>query len=165
VITTRGVLTVLAFYAGLFVLIRVIKPRIDPEERKTALVLGGLWAGSVFVANILLAKADLMSPLPVVNNFMHTFLWIGGCLTLLYLGVRDRSSMLTQCIVFATLSLVVKYAEQMVFGTWEHPHFFHLFQGNPAYVLGWSLADGLYPPISLFGMRGVARFVPGLLLR
>jgi len=70
--------------------------------------------------------------------------------------------MLTQFIVFATFSLIVKYAEQLLFGTWDHPNFLGLLRGNTAYVLGWSLADGLYPVLTKYGLRLLARFVPGL---
>ncbi len=158
------VLILLAFYAALFVVIRTTGHRIKPEERKTFLVIGAVWAVSVFIANYLLYRAGYMSFLPWVNNFMHTFLWIGFCLTWLYLGVRHTEPMLLQFIIFATFSLVVKYAEQMLFGTWDHGHFFHVFQGNTAYVLGWSLADGLYPPLTFFGLRLLRRFVKGLVV-
>lgn len=164
-VTPIRVLGVLAFYAALLVIIRLVKPRIEPTEQRTALWIAGLWAVSVFIANYVLYRAGVMSFLPWIANFMHTFLWIGGCLCLLYLGVRDTQNMLTQMIVFATLSLIVKYAEQMLLGTWDHGDFFGVFQGNFAYVMGWSLADGLYPPLTLFGMRAVARVVPGLDVR
>jgi hypothetical protein len=163
-ITLLTVGAVLAFYGALFVLIRMIRPRIAHEERKTLYLVGGTWAVSVFVANYLLARADLMSFMPWTANFMHTFLWIGVCLSWLYLGVREDHSMAAQMLVFSVLSLVVKQLEHAVFGTWEHGHFFRVFQGNAAYVLGWSLADGLYPPITLFGLRLLGRFVPGLIV-
>ena len=164
-VTPLRVAGVLLIYAALLVIIRIIKPRIEAPELKTALWIGGLWAVSVFAANYLLHLAGFMSFLPWLNNFMHTFLWIGVCLTFLYLGVRDSQPMWVQIVAFATFSLIVKYAEQMLLGTWEHDHFFHVFKGNFAYVLGWSLADGLYPPITLFGMRAVAKVVPGLIVR
>jgi hypothetical protein len=161
-VTPGRVAALLAFYAGLFIIIRVIKPRIDPDERRTALVIGGTWAVSVFIANYVLYRVGLMSFLPWINNFMHTFLWIGICLTYLYLGVRERQSMVVQLILFATFSLIVKYAEQLLFGTWDHPNFLGIFRGNTAYVLGWSLADGLYPILTKYGLRLLARFIPGL---
>ena len=65
--------------------------------------------------------------------------------------------------MFATFSLIVKYAEQLLFGTWEHGHFFHVLRGNFAYVVGWSLADGLYPPLTFYGLRLISRWVPGLI--
>jgi len=163
-ITPVHVLGLLALYAGLFVIIRLIKPSIEPAERKTLLTVGGVWAVAVFIANYLLYRAGLMSFLPWLNNFMHTFLWIGVCLSLLYLGVREDQPMAVQFVVFATFSLVVKYAEQLLFGTWELNHFFHVFRGNFAYVLGWSLADGLYPPLTFYGLRLLGRLVPGLIV-
>jgi hypothetical protein len=157
-------LAVLLIYGGLFVIIRGFKPTIEPDERKTALAIGGTWAVTVFIGNYLLYRAGLMSFLPWVDNFMHTFLWIGGCLTVLYLGVRDDQPMIAQCIMFATFSLIVKYAERLLFGSWELDHFFHVFHGNVAYILGWSLADGLYPPITFYGLRLVERRVSGLIV-
>jgi hypothetical protein len=65
--------------------------------------------------------------------------------------------------VFGVLSLVVKYAEQKLFGTWEKDHFFFDdLSGNGTYVLGWSLADATYPILTLFGLRFASRFIPGL---
>ena len=163
-LTPARVLALLALYAALLVVIWLLKPGVETAERKTFLVVGGLWAATVFVGNYLLYLAGLMSFLPWLANFLHTFLWIGGCLTLLYLGVREEHSLVVQFVVFATFSLVVKYAERLLFGTWELDHFFHVFRGNFAYVLGWSLADGLYPPITLYGLRLLGRWVPGLVI-
>ena len=120
-----------------------------------------MWAVCVFPANYLLYKAGAMSFLPWVNNFMHSFLWIGFCLSWLYLGVRENQPIVLQIVLFTTFSLIVKYAEQKLFGTWDHDNFFGI-QGNGAYVMGWSLADGTYPVLTLFGLRLAARYIPGL---
>jgi hypothetical protein len=72
--------------------------------------------------------------------------------------------MLTQFTLFATFSLIVKYAERLLFGTWDQPSFLGIIPGNTAYILGWSLADGLYPPLTKYGLRLLARFVPGLVV-
>ncbi|MGC1851353.1 MAG: hypothetical protein WA687_02805 [Solirubrobacterales bacterium] len=162
-VTPLRVLAILLFYAALLTIIRLTKPRIEPEERRTFFAIGLAWAVPVFLANYGLYKAGLMSYLPWVTNFMHTFIWIGVCLTFLYLGVRASHSLLTQIIVFTTFSLIVKYAEQIVFGTWDLDHFFHVFDGNGAYVLGWSLADGMYPLLTLYGLRLASRWIPGLI--
>jgi hypothetical protein len=163
-ITPLRVLAVLGIYALLFVVIWLIRPRIERDEIPTALAIGGVWAVSVFIANYLLYRAGAMSYLPWVNNFLHTFIWIGICLTLLYLGVRETTPMWQQFLMFFAFSMVVKYAEQWLFGTWDHDNFFELFDGNTAYVLGWSLADGTYPILTLFGLRLGARWIPGLVL-
>jgi hypothetical protein len=161
VITPLRVLGVLAFYAALFVIIRLSRERIEPFERKTFVAIGIAWAVPVFIANYLLYKAGVMSFLPWVNNFMHSFLWIGLCLTWLYLGVRETQPMVLQVVLFTTFSLIVKYAEQKLFGTWDLDNFFGI-DGNGAYVMGWSLADGTYPVLTLFGLRLAARLIPGL---
>ena len=156
------ILGLLLLYAALFVIFRITKPALSADERRIYGLLYLGWAAPVFVANYLLSLVDLESPMPWYVNFMHTFVWIGFGLTFLYLGVRRRQPMWVQFVMFATFSLVVKYAEQLLFGTWEHPHFFHVFKGNVCYVLGWSLADGLYPPLTLYALRLLRRFIPGL---
>jgi len=161
-VTAPRVLVILTFYAALLMVIRLVKPRIDASERRTAFAIGLGWAVPLFVANYLLYKAGLMSYLPWVTNFMHTFVWIGVCLTFLYLGVRDAQPLAAQLMVFATFSLIVKYAEQLAFGTWNLEHFLHVFDGNFAYVLGWSLADGTYPIITLLALRLAAGRIPRL---
>src|ERR1044071_10238665 len=101
-VTPLRVLAICLFDGALLTIIRVIKPSIEPEERRTAVAIGLAWAIPVFIANYLLYKADLMSFLPWITNFLHTFVWIGVCLTFLYLGVRSRQPMLTQVILFTT---------------------------------------------------------------
>ena len=161
-ITPLRVLAVLGVYALLVALIwLVFRPRIERYERSTALAVAGVWAPSVFVANYLLYRAGAMSYLPWANNFLHTFAWIGVCLTVLYFGVRETRSMPEQLLLFFAFSLVVKYAEQWLFGTWDHDNFFGI-PGNFAYVLGWSLADGTYPILTRFVLRRVAAGIPGL---
>jgi hypothetical protein len=161
-VTAPRVIAVLALYAALLLVIRLVKPRIEPFERRTFLAIGIAWAVPVFVANYLLYQAGLMSYLPWLTNFMHSFLWIGVCLAWLYLGVREDQSLVVQFLLFATFSIIVKYAEQLAFGTWDLDHFLHVFDGNFAYVLGWSLADGTYPIITLFALRLAATRIPRL---
>jgi hypothetical protein len=43
----------------------------------------------------------------------------------------------------------------------RHGNFFGV-DGNGAYVMGWSLADGTYPILTLYGLRLAARWIPGL---
>ena len=161
-ITPLRVLAVLAVYAVLLGLIWLLfRPRIERYELRTALAIAGVWAVSVFIANYLLYRAGAMSYLPWVNNFMHTFIWIGICLTLLYFGVRETAPMWQQFLLFFAFSLVVKYAEHWLFGTWDHDNFFGI-EGNFTYILGWSLADGTYPLLTRFVLRRASRGIPGL---
>lgn len=163
-VTPIRIVALLLLYAALFVVIRTHKPKIESRLRKTFFTIAGMWAVSVFIANYLLYRAGFMSFLPWINNFMHTFLWIGVCLTFLFLGVRKEQPLWVQFIMFATFSLIVKYAEQLLFGTWEHDHFFHVFRGNVSYVLGWSLADGFYPIITPWGLKLLSHWIPGLVV-
>ena len=159
------VLGVLAFYAAIFLIVQHrFKRRIEPEERTTFVWVAGVWAVTIFVANYLLYLGDQMSFLPWVNNFMHTFLWIGFVLCWLYLGIREDEPMWFQMLVYAFFSLIVKYFEQLLFGTWDKNEvFFGLLHGNGAYVMFWSIADGLYPVLTLWGLRIASRRIPGLL--
>jgi hypothetical protein len=146
----------LLLYAALFVIIRLTRPALDAEERRTYGLLYLAWAAPVFIANYLLSLVDLESPMPWYVNFMHTFVWIGLCLGWLYLGVR-RQLLWVQFVAFATFSLLVKLAEQKLFGVWASEHFFFVFRGNWSHLLGWSLADGLYPLISTAGLALIDR--------
>ena len=154
---------VLALYALLTVVtVAIASRRAEPEERRTAAVIGGIWAPAVFLGNYAFYRVGLMSFLPWLNNFLHTFLWIGGCLTVLYMGVRKDLGLIEQGLVFALLSFIVKVAERALFGIWEHAHFFWVFPGEWAYIVGWSLADGLYPVLTLWGIRILAGRVSGI---
>jgi hypothetical protein len=99
--------------AALFAIIRTNKKHLTGNEKDTFLFIGLTWAIAVFLGNYAFYRIGLMSFLPWLNNFMHTFLWIGLCLSYLYLSIRDQEPMLLQCLQFSTFSLVVKYAEQL----------------------------------------------------
>jgi hypothetical protein len=164
-VTVGRTVVVLLLYGALLVLIYALGGRWRKEERRTFLFVAAAWAISVFVGNYLLYLAGVMSFLPWINNFLHTFVWIGACLATLFLGVRRTQPLWIQCLLFALLSLIVKAAEQRVLGSWEHTHFLFLFAGNVAYVVGWSLADGLYPILTRWALLGAARFIPGIIPR
>jgi hypothetical protein len=150
------ILGLLLLYVALFVVIRITKSGLSADERRTYGLLYLGWAAPVFVANYLLSLVDLESPMPWYVNFMHTFIWIGLCLGWLYLGTR-REPLWVQFVAFATFSLLVKLAEQKLFGAWASEHFFFIFRGNWSHLLGWSLADGLYPLISTAGLALIDR--------
>ena len=89
-VTVGGVLGALAVYAALLALVLCFARFVAPDERRTAVAIAAVWACSVFVANYLLYLAGVMSFLPWVTNALHSFAWIGGCLTIMYLGVREE---------------------------------------------------------------------------
>jgi hypothetical protein len=165
IIASAGrVAAVLLLYAALYSSARSYYDRFAQEQERgtTFWTIGGMWAVSTFIGNYLLFRAGVMSFIPWFYNFLHTFVWIGVVLTTLYLGVRRSQPLWQQMVLFATFSLVIKVAEHILFGTWELTHFLHVFKGNAAYILGWSLADGLYPPLTLFGLRLLAPRIPAL---
>jgi hypothetical protein len=152
------VIALLLFYAALFVIIRITKHEIDVGERRIYGLLFLAWAAPVFVANYLLALVGLESFIPWHINAMHTFIWIGLCLGWLYLGVRGQP-LWVQFVTFAAFSLAVKLFEEKLFGVWSSDHFFFVLPGNWAYILGWSLADGLYPLLSMAGLALLGRVI------
>jgi len=162
--TAERILLLLAFYAALFLVISMHGHRISPAERKTFLLLAVSGAVAALIANYLLFKLGVMSFLPWPNNILHSFLWIGIGFPYLFLGIRGRHPVVVQFLLFVIFSLIVKYAEQKLFGTWERDNFFGILQGNFAYILGWATVDGLYPVLIPPALRLVGRFVPGLVL-
>jgi hypothetical protein len=153
-------LLVLAVYGALFILMRYGNERVELNFRKTFWILFAGWGVGVFVGNYLFYLLGVMSFLPWLNNFIHTFIWIGLCLSFLYAGAR-RKSRWEQFALFAIFSFIVKWAEQTILETWELDHFFSI-EGNLTYIIGWSLLDGLYPIISAFGLRLISKFVTGV---
>jgi len=153
-------LLVLLFYGGMFVLIRYGTRRIELNFRKTfrALYIG--WGFGVFIGNYLFYLIGIMSFLPWLNNAFHTLIWIGLCLGYLYAGCYRRP-LIEQISLFVIFSFLVKVAERLILGTWEHDNFFGI-DGNWAYIIGWSLMDGLYPLISIALLRPLSRFVDGI---
>ncbi|MBX7151834.1 hypothetical protein K1X84_09365 [bacterium] len=151
---------VLVIYGCLFVVIRQSSSVIELNFRRRFWFLYFGWAVSVFIANYLLYLGGFMSFLPWLNNAFHTFIWIGFCLGFVYAGSHSKPFW-EQFILFAFFSFIVKWTEREILGTWEHDHFFFI-DGNMAYIVGWSLLDGLYPVISKTGITIASRFMPGL---
>ena len=152
----------LGVYAALFLVMRQTQPSLELRFRRSYWILFFSWGVGTFVANYLLYLAGYMSFLPWVNNFLHTFVWIGGCLGFLF-STTYRKPMLEQFALFAIYSFIVKWAESALLGTWEHPHFFGI-QGNIAYITGWSLMDGFYPVLSYYGLKLIGRFDPAVVV-
>ena len=151
---------VLLVYALLSVVMLGDGLRLELNFRSTFATLYVGWVGCVFPGNYLFYKLGFMSFLPWVNNFAHCFLWIGLCLGFFY-SKTYRLPLPQQFVVFAVLSFAVKYAENQLLGTWQLDHFFFV-PGHFSYLVGWSLMDGLYPVISVFGLRLLTQWIPGL---
>ena len=159
--TIADYVAVLAVYGALFIVMRYANEKVELNFRKTFWILFAGWSVGVFLGNYLFYRLVFMSFLPWLNNFFHTFIWIGLCLSFLYAGAY-RKPLLEQMALFAIFSFIVKWAERTILGTWELDHFFFI-PGNVAYITGWSLMDGLYPIISAFGLRLVSKFMRGVI--
>jgi hypothetical protein len=151
---------VLVVYAALFVLIRHANATVELNFRRTFWILFFGWSVGVFVGNYVFYRIGIMSFLPWLNNFFHTFIWIGLCLGFLYAGAYKKPFW-EQFALFAIYSFIVKWAEHEILGTWEMDRFFFI-QGNLAYEIGWSLLDGLYPLLSTVGLKIVSKYVEGV---
>ncbi|MFY9558336.1 MAG: hypothetical protein WAV20_03150 [Blastocatellia bacterium] len=155
-------LALLAVYGALFIVMRYANPRVELNFRRTFWILFAGWGLGVFIGNYVFYRIGIMSFLPWLNNFFHTFIWIGLCLSFLYAGTYKKT-LVEQFALFAIFSFIVKWAEREILGTWELDHFFFI-QGNLAYILGWSLMDGLYPVLSRIGLRIISKYAGGVVL-
>lgn len=136
--------------------------RFEPEFRRSFMVLYAVWAVGIFVGNYLFFLLGIMSFYPWLNNFIHSFIWIGLGLGFLY-AVSYKRPLWEQLILFTVYSFVVKVVEQRVLGTWELEHFFFI-DGNLAYLIGWSLVDALYPIGSAITLALASRLIGGLVV-
>lgn len=153
-------LGVMAIYALLFICIRAPYPRIELNWRVNFKVLFIFWFVAMFTGNYLFHLLGVMSFLPWLNNFIHTFFWIGIVLTWLYSGI-NKKPIIEQFILFTGYSFIVKMAENMMLGSWEMDPFFFL-SGKYAYLIVMSIVDGFYAVISPFALRIAKKFVKGV---
>lgn len=152
-------LLVLLIYALVFIIIRYPSPKIELNFKINFKVLFFFWSFVMFLGNYIFYLIGVMSFLPWLNNFIHSFIWIGICLTFLYAGVHKRG-IIEQFLLFAIFSFIIKIAENLILGTWEKDPFYFL-HGKYAYIIVMSLVDGFYPPISAVVLKLASRFIDG----
>jgi hypothetical protein len=97
--TPGRIALILLFYAALFVVISISGRTLTKDERKTFLLLCGAGFSIAFITNFLLFKIGAMTFLPWINNFLHSFFWIGLGFPWLYFATRGRSPL----VVFITV--------------------------------------------------------------
>jgi hypothetical protein len=153
---------VLIIYLLMFFLMRYGNKRVELNFKSSRSFLAIGWAVLVFIGNYGFYKMGIMSFLPWVNNAIHCFVWIGFCLSFLYAGCYKRP-VWEQCLLFSIFSFIIKYAERELLHTWEQDHFLGIHM-NLAYIVGWSILDGLYPFISKYSLKFFSKFIPGLLI-
>src|SRR5580765_8815097 len=81
---------VLLIYFLMFLFIRYPKPVVELNYRGNFKFLAIVWAIMMFTGNYLFYRLGIMSFLPWLNDFIHSFLWIGICLTWLYYSSHHR---------------------------------------------------------------------------
>ena len=144
-------LLVLLVYGLMFLLIRSAKPVLELNYKGIFLLLLIFWFLLMFVGNYAGYKLGVMAFLPWLNNFLHTFVWVGLCLNWLYYVTKERP-LWEQILFFAWTSFIVKVAEHLLLGTWHRPSYLGI--NNPyAYIIAMSGVDGFYPIITLMLLR------------
>ena len=146
---------VILVYFFMFLFIKYPKPFIELSYRGNFKLLAVVWSVAMFTGNYLFFRLGVMSFLPWFNNFIHSFLWVGLCLTWLYYCCNQRP-MLEQFLFFSFTSFIIKMTENKLLGTWNMESF--LGVKNPyAYLIAMSLVDGFYPVISKFLLKSLAK--------
>lgn len=148
-------LLVLLIYFLFFLYIKSPKPVIELNYRGNFFFLSATWFILMFTGNYTFHLLGLMSFLPWLNNFIHSAIWIGLCLTWLYYTTHERP-MAEQFIFFAFTSFIVKMAEHMLLGSWSMDSYFGI-QHPLAYLIAMSLVDGFYPIISKFLLQWMSK--------
>jgi hypothetical protein len=144
--TLLDYLLVLVIYGLMYLFIRYPKPTLELNYHSNFLFLALFWGGLMFIGNYLGYRLGIMAFLPWLDNFIHSFIWVGLCLTWLYYCTHERP-MWEQFIFFAFASFIVKIAEKMLIGTWSMDSYLGI--KNPyAYIIAMSLIDGFYPVLS-----------------
>ena len=154
-------LVILVLYFLVFIVAWFDKRKLDGSERKTFLMLFLVWSVTIFIANYLGYKMGILSFMPWVNNFLHAFVWIGVCLSYMFLALR-KQHIITQFMAYASFSLVIRYTEYKIFGVWEHDNCLNAVQGTDAYIIGWSFIDGGYGIVTILLLKLLSKKIRGL---
>lgn len=144
-------LAVILIYLLMFLFIRYPKPKLELNFRNSYKFLAIVWPLMMVSGNYFGHLSGLMSFLPWLNNIIHSFIWIGLCLSWLYYCCRHRP-IWEQALFFSFTSFLVKIMENKLLGTWEMDHFL-IFRGEYAYIIAMSLIDGVYPVVSRWFLK------------
>ncbi|MBC8144630.1 MAG: hypothetical protein H7X80_03530 [bacterium] len=145
----------LLIYVAMYVLIRYGTRRVELNFHRSRWIVAATWGIGIFIGNYVCYILGIMSFLPWLNNAMHSFIWIGICLSFLYAGCH-RLPLWEQMALYSIVSFIIKVAEALLLGTWEMQNFFGI-EGPWAYIIGWSLMDSLYPIISVMILKVAGR--------
>ncbi|MDQ3020802.1 MAG: hypothetical protein M3R36_09565 [Bacteroidota bacterium] len=153
-------LLVLLVYGMMFIIMRYANKDIELNFKKSFILLFFFWSIGMFIGNYVFYLLGVMSFLPWLNNFIHSFVWVGLCLGFLYTGAYKRE-WYEQFALFSIFSFVVKVFENLILGTWDLENFL-CFHGKYYYIIAMSLVDGFYPVISKFILTIVSKYYKGI---
>ncbi len=153
--TVVDYLLVLLIYGLLFLFIRYPKPAVELNYHSTFLFLSLFWSVLMFGGNYLGYRVGMMAFLPWLDNFLHSFVWVGVCLCWLYYSTLERP-LWEQVVFFAFTSFIVKVAEKLIIGTWSMDNYLGI-KSPYAYIIAMSLIDGLYPVASLWIVSALSK--------
>ena len=148
-------LLVLIVYWCMFLVIRYPRPALELNYRGTFYFLAIVWAVAMFSGNYLFYRLGVMAYLPWFNNFIHSFIWIGICLTWLYYTTRERP-IVERFILFAFTSFIIKATEYKLLGSWAKESYLGI-NNRYAYIIIMSLVDGFYPIISVLLIKALSK--------
>jgi hypothetical protein len=139
-------LSVIGIYVLVFLLIFYAKRTIELNFRKSFMALYLVWSVAMFTGNYFGYLGGVMSFLPWLNNFIHSFGWVGFALAWLYM-TSAHLPWHYRFYLSAMFSFLIKFSENMILGSWSFdPYFF--FEGKYAYLIIMSIVDGFYPLLS-----------------
>lgn len=153
-------LLVLLIYGLMVIVMRYAHKDVELNFKKSYSLLFFFWSFAMFKGNYIFYLLGVMSFLPWLNNFIHSFVWVGLCLGFLYAG-SYKHPWYEQFALFSIFSFVVKVFENLILGTWDMENFL-CFSGKYYYIIAMSLVDGFYPIISKFILTIVSKFYNGI---
>ncbi len=153
-------LLVLLIYGLMFIIMRYANESIELNFKNSYRFLFVFWSVLMFIGNYVSFLFGVMSFLPWLNNFIHSFVWVGLCLGFLYAGCYKRE-WYEQFLLFAIFSFIVKIFENLILGTWDFNHYLGI-DGKYSYIIAMSLIDGFYPLISKFILTLVSKYNKGI---
>src|SRR5579872_4872265 len=114
---------VLLIYLLIFLLVWYPKSTIELNSRSSFLLLYVFWSVFIFTGNYIGYLTGVMAFLPWLDNFVHSFIWVGFVLTWLYFSTQGLP-WYYRCFLSGMFSFLIKYAEHSILGTWSFDPYF-----------------------------------------
>jgi hypothetical protein len=153
-------LLVLLIYGLMVIIMRYANKNVELNFEKSYWLLFFFWSIAMFIGNYVSYLLAVMSFLPWLNNFIHSFVWVGLCLGFLYAGCYKRD-WYEQFLLCAIFSFIVKVFENLILGTWDFDNYLGV-DGKYTYIIVMSLVDGFYPIISKILLTIVSKYYKGI---